>query len=56
VPTDPRDGQVLRFKRVGDDIVFYAPQDAEALDSGKAEEYRHRWVFPVFRLFPRGAK
>lgn len=53
VPTGPRDGQVLRFKRVSDAIVFFAPQEADAVDAGKASRPQGRWLFPVFRIFPR---
>ncbi len=52
-PTDPRDGQVLRVKRVGEVIVVYAPQDAAAVEGGKVRDAEARRPAPIFRLYPR---
>jgi hypothetical protein len=50
MPTDPRDGQALRLKRVGDVVVLFAPQDAGVVESGKLKDSESRRSPPIFRL------
>lgn len=52
-PLDPRDGQPLRLRRVGDELVIYAPQDAGAVDAGKLFDHESRFPAPIFRLHSR---
>jgi hypothetical protein len=47
LPVDPRDGQPLRIKRLGDELVIHAPQDA---DSIKSRDRSGRPPAPIFRL------
>jgi hypothetical protein len=49
-PIDPRDGQPLRIKRVGDEVVVYAPQDAAVAEGGKLRDRESRFPAPIFRL------
>ncbi len=55
VPVDPRDGQVLRIRSVAGEMVVYAPQDAEAVQSGKLRDPLHPRPAPIFRLLLQGA-
>jgi hypothetical protein len=47
LPVDPRDGQPLRIKRVGDELVIFAPQDEQSI---KSRDRESRFPAPVFRL------
>jgi hypothetical protein len=49
-PVDPRDGQPLCLKRVGDDLVVYAPQDSAALTKSNLRDPESRRPAPIFRL------
>jgi hypothetical protein len=50
LPVDPRDGQPLRLRRVGDLLVVYAPQDAAEVEEGKVRHPERREPPPIFRL------
>ncbi len=52
-PTDPRDGQPLRMRRVGDVILFYAPQDSASVEDRKWDAPDGRRPPPIFSLRPR---
>lgn len=56
VPVDPRDGQVLRFKRFPDAVVLYAPQDSAAAEdrARRGLAGRSHPPTPIFRLYPHG--
>src|SRR5262249_31477977 len=49
-PTDLRDGQPLRMKRAGDEVVAYATQDATPIESRKLRHPAGRFPSPIFRV------